>query len=151
MTSSCGAVIGSCTPNAHHDVIQTRTNLLHWRCTNIRIKEPWSAQRSTSCIGNTLRIERNDFEWKPAKRIGLKGATHYDVKMMIHVTWSFNQRLLTSSEKHKGIFYEWNGLLLDIGRTRVMNDTWSKMETIHSHLVCRIWWFHLENIVISGN
>ena len=41
---------------------------------------------STSCIGNTLGIERNDFEQKPAKQFGLKGAAHYAAKMMIHVT-----------------------------------------------------------------
>ena len=125
-----------------HRPYRTQTNLPHWRCTNIRKGASVGTGEHYlhwKCIAN--RAER--FSTITSQGIWLEGRRSLwrqsdDVLL--------NRRLSTSSEKHESIFYEWNGLLRDFGRPRVMNDTWSKMEAIQSRLDCGIWWFRLENI-----
>ena len=133
-----GGALGAWAPRGH----QTQTNLPHWRCTNIRKGASVGTGEHYlhwKCIAN--RAER--FSTITSQGIWLEGRRSLwrqsdDVLL--------NRRLSTSSEKHEGIFYEWNGLLRDFGTPRVMNDTWSKMEAIQSRSDCGIWWFRLENI-----
>ena len=94
-------------------------------------------QEPPACIEYTCGIERNHFAWEPAK--------WFVTSMWRFIRPSLTRRLSILSKKYEAFFYEWNGLLWDFGRTRVMNNMWWKMNAIQSCLVCRIWWFLLEN------
>ena len=90
----------------------------------------------------------NFISWIPWFQF-LDGALKNVLKQRFSAFWARVDQVLLNrrlSEKHEGTFYEWNGLLQDFGRQRVMNDTWSQMKAIHSRLDCGIWWFRLENI-----
>ena len=72
---------------------------------------------------------------------------HTDRMINIHVSAESKKFVLT--EKTQIHFYEWNGHF-GLGSDRF--EWWvsiSKMESRHSCITCRIWWFRLENIATN--